>query len=108
MDEDQLAELRTKIEGKLAERGLGETPQIENMITPDQEAWVKARIETAIDMALALKARRKVEADSNLFDFAIAGLVEGTAFEIIYTLGLRPCHVNLSRYGRMFDRISSK
>jgi len=63
--------------------------------TCDQECWVKERIKTAIDMAIALSKRRNVGADDPLFVSGIDGIINGAAWEIIRTLGMEPEGINL-------------
>jgi hypothetical protein len=65
--------------------------------TPDQECWIKARIETAMRMAIRLHKEMKVQADSNSFDYAVKGIAEGTALEIINLLNIQPSFKNIRR-----------
>ena len=64
--------------------------------TCDQEAWVKARIRTAIDMAMAIEDIHKIQAENGMKEGAIRGIVNAAAVEVIYTLGLKPEYTNLS------------
>jgi hypothetical protein len=64
-------------------------------VTCDQEYWVKERIKTAIDMAIALNKRRNVGADDPLFVSGIDGIINGAAWEIIRTLGMDSECINL-------------
>ena len=66
-------------------------------ITCDQEAWVTTRLETMLDMAIALRANKKVSAEDGMLKCAIDGLINGTAIEIIQTVGLEPEYTNLRR-----------
>lgn len=66
---------------------------------PDMEALVKARLKTAIEMALAVKLRRTVSADDTIYECAISGIINGAAIEIIRTLRLEPGYVNIQRPG---------
>ncbi len=61
----------------------------------DQEAWVKDRIETAIRMALSLRVH--VRAEQGMMESALEGIVNGTAVEVIRTLGMEPEFANLRR-----------
>ncbi len=63
----------------------------------DQEAILCDRIETAIRMGIALANQQRVRADEHAVDYGIAGLAEGTAVEVMYTLGKEPGFVNLRR-----------
>ena len=68
--------------------------------SPDQEAWVKARIGDAMQMYEHLNNVRGVAAnDLAANDLAVRlatqGIIEGMAIEIIKTLGGEPCYVNL-------------
>lgn len=65
------------------------------VVTCDQECWVQDRIATAIRMAIDLHRARKVAADDPAFEYALAGVIEGTAIEVVRELGLEPCFVNL-------------
>lgn len=62
----------------------------------DQEAWVKDRIRTAIDMALALRKVGGTGADERSLQGGIDGIVNGVAVEIIYLLGMEPEFVHLT------------
>jgi len=74
------------------------TKELEKVkVTPDQEAWLKERIETAIQMAMSLKQAREVQADYYAYTYGLDGVIEGTALEIIHLLGLEPAYVNLRR-----------
>jgi len=61
----------------------------------DQEAVLKDRIRTVIDMVLAINKRKYVGADEPIANGAIEGLVNGAAIEIIRTLGMEPAFINL-------------
>ena len=63
--------------------------------TPDQEAWVRTRISNAVRMGAALELQRGSAATDLPFKLALAGIIDGTAIEIIKTLGGEPCYVNL-------------
>ena len=63
----------------------------------DREAWVLARIKTAIQMARVLDQQQIVGADCTLLNYALDGLMHGAAAEIIKTLGLEPSYVNIRR-----------
>jgi len=67
------------------------------VVNADREAWVQDRLGTLVCMAFALKLERRVAADELLFRYAMNGLIEGAAVEIIHTLGLRPSYVNIRR-----------
>ena len=73
----------------------GQAAQERPIANCDQECWVKARIATAIRMALDLKRNRFVCADDPIFKSAISGVVNGAAVEIIHTLGMETKYVNL-------------
>lgn len=70
-------------------------PDTKRTVSGDEESWVKSRIESAINMVLAIEARRQVEADNAVFQYGFDGIVEGTAVEIINILGLRPSYTNI-------------
>lgn len=61
----------------------------------DQEAWVKTRLQTVINMAAVLRDSRRVAADDSLYISAIEGLINGAAWEIIRTLGMEPEYTNI-------------
>jgi hypothetical protein len=61
----------------------------------DQEDWIKSRIRTAINMAIALKDNRKVAADDPLYISGVDGIINGAAWEIIRTLGMEPEGTNV-------------
>jgi hypothetical protein len=61
----------------------------------DQEAWVQDRILTAMKMAISLHKERRVGADLHALDYGLRGIAEGTAIEVIRTLGMEPEGVNL-------------
>lgn len=63
----------------------------------DQEAWVKARLQTMLNMAIALRSNKKVAAEDGMLKSAVDGLINGTAIEIIQTVGLEPEYINLQR-----------
>lgn len=66
-------------------------------VLADQEAWVNARIRTAIRAALAVQKEHRVGADSRIIQYAIRGIVQGTAAQIIDTLGMVPSYVNIPK-----------
>ena len=59
-------------------------------VGPDQQVWVRQRIETAIRMTLAAVKERKVRADDPLVDGLIEGIARGATKEVLHTLGLKP------------------
>ena len=65
------------------------------IVGPDQEAWVQDRLRTLVLAVLNLREAKKVRADQIAFDYGVSGLVQGTAIEIIRTLGKEPGFVNL-------------
>lgn len=65
--------------------------------TPDQEAWTLDRIETVIRMANALKEECRVGADNTAYQYGLKALVHGTVKEILRTLNITPCYINLKR-----------
>jgi hypothetical protein len=77
--------------------GAAANPRV--VANPDMEALVKARLKTAIEMALAVKLRRNVSADDVIYECAVAGIINGAAIEIIRTLRLEPGYVNIQRPG---------
>lgn len=85
-----------------ADRNGQEDARNKPTVTPDQEYWVKARIETAMRMAIRLHREQKVEADSMAFHYGVKGIAEGTAREIINLLNLQPAYTNI----RKIDEIS--
>ena len=66
-------------------------------VTPDQESWIKERVKTAIQMALALDKSRKVHADHRTYEYGLDGIAEGVSLEIIRLLNLEPSFVNLRK-----------
>ena len=77
------------------EQGSWNKPLVANA---DQEAFVQARIISAIHMAIGVIRERRVQADDPIAQYAIRGIAEGAAFEIIGTLGMTPSHVNIRPY----------
>jgi len=63
----------------------------------DQEAWTKARILTAMRMALALQPQRICGADNDAFQSGLQGIANGTAVEILHTLNITPTYENLRK-----------
>ena len=63
----------------------------------DQEAWVKERLKTMLSMAIAINEKKKVMAENGMLKCAIDGLINGTAIEIIHTVGLEPEYTNLDK-----------
>lgn len=70
---------------------------VRKVATCDQEAWVKARIETAIKMGISARALKTCGADEVILNSAIEGIVNGASVEIIHTLGMEPEYTNLRR-----------
>jgi len=66
-------------------------------VSADQEAWICARIATALKMARAVQQQHRVRADDYTRDSALEGIVNGVCIEVLYTLGLKPAYVNLRR-----------
>ena len=66
-------------------------------VGPDQEVWVRERIETAIRMGISAYRQTRVRADAPALSSAIDGIANGAAVEVIRTLGLTPGYVNLRR-----------
>ena len=64
-------------------------------VSGDREVWLRDRIMTACMMALAVNRERTVGADRPLFEYALDGIVQGAALEVITTLGLEPSFTNL-------------
>ena len=64
-------------------------------VNPDQECWVKDRIMTAIRMSNSVRREAGVRADDAALQSALDGIANGTAVEIIRTLGMEPEFVNL-------------
>jgi len=58
---------------------------------------VKDRIMTAIRMAASVRREAGVRADDAALQSALDGIANGTAVEIIRTLGMEPEFVNLRR-----------
>jgi hypothetical protein len=71
----------------------GSTP----IVDCDRECWVKDRIMTAIRMAASVRQEAGVRADDAALQSALDGIANGTAVEIIRTLGMEPAFVNLRR-----------
>lgn len=70
---------------------------VNNVITPDQEVWIKCRIATAINIAYAAYKNSHCRADDGIAEGAINGVINGAAIEIIRTLGRTPVFVNLRK-----------
>lgn len=76
--------------------------------TCDQEYWVKERIKTAIDMAIALSKHRNVGADDPLFVSGIDGIINGAAWEIIRTLGMDSECINLRNPYQVCNNVNER
>ena len=63
----------------------------------DREVWVKERIRTAMNMALAVQKCAKVRAEELTLESALEGIANGCAVEVIHTLGMRPGYKNLRK-----------
>lgn len=70
---------------------------LDKTVGPDEEVWVRQRIETALKMAIAAFRETKVRADSPTMASALDGIANGAAVEVIRCLGLQPGYVNLRR-----------
>ena len=66
-------------------------------INCDQEAWVIARLNTMLNMATALRDNKNVAAEDGMLKCAVDGLINGTAIEIIQTVGLEPEYTNIKQ-----------
>jgi len=71
----------------------------------DQEVWVRQRLYTMLQMAFDLQRARTVQADDPAFQSAINGLLNGTAVEVIHTLGMRPGYENLPEVPHIINGI---
>ena len=67
------------------------------VVNPDQEAWVKQTVLSAIRAAYWVEKAKRVRADQPITDCAIEGIVNGAVVEIIHSLDLEPGYVNLQR-----------
>lgn len=67
------------------------------VVNCDQEAWLLARLRTLVRMATVLQQERRVVADNLLQKYGFEGILQGTAIEIIHSLGLEPGYVNLRK-----------
>lgn len=65
--------------------------------SPDQESWVRKRILAAINMGLAMRQQVQTGADEPAFLAGLNGIAQGAAVEVIHTLGMEPCYVNLPK-----------
>jgi hypothetical protein len=95
---DEKCALHTIKEAMSTSHSSWRTPIIEEdtkTVGPDQESWVKQRIETAIQMGIAAYRATHVRADAPALSSAINGIANGVAVEVIRTLGLKPGYVNL-------------
>lgn len=63
----------------------------------DQEAWIKARILTAMRMAVRLDRAVNVGDEIDLFESGIEGVANGCAVTIIRILRMQPEFINLRR-----------
>ena len=63
----------------------------------DTEVWVKARVLSAMRMALAIKKEQRVSADEVVFRSAFDGIANGAAVAVIHLLGREPSYVNLRK-----------
>lgn len=63
-------------------------------MTTDEQAWLRARVLTAIRMAVGMFREKRVGADDSLFEGGLGGLARGTTEEIAACLGMRTpqCH----------------
>ena len=86
---------KSKVKSSIEPQGQQESQR--NKATCDQEAWVKERIKTAINMSVAVIRTGYVGAKTDMVDRAIYGIIEGAAAEIIRTLGMEPSFINISR-----------
>lgn len=66
----------------------------------DQEALVQHRIMDAMRMAVKMSQCIRVAASGPSYEYGLHGLAEGTAREIIETLGMEPGYVNIRRIER--------
>ena len=66
-------------------------------ITCDQEAWLKNRLVTLVNICDRIKTCQSVSADECAVEKAQQGAIEGTALEILYMLNLEPSYVNLPK-----------
>ena len=71
----------------------GQSPR--KKVNCDQECWIKDRIRDAIRMASVLESNRGVQANEYAYNYALEGIIEGQAIEIIRTLELEPEFVNI-------------
>ena len=67
-------------------------------VTADQEAWLKKSLWTLVRLIKTCEDQRRVGADDTIVSHAIDGAVNGTAIEIIKTLGKSPSYANLRQY----------
>jgi hypothetical protein len=82
--------------GEMVENGGAQRKEIQK-VDCDREVWVMNSINAAIRMALAVKKECRVGADEQACQEAIRGIIEGTAIEIIRTLGMEPSYVNIRK-----------
>lgn len=75
----------------------GQTQEQERVAGADREVWVRNQVLTAMEMALALRAKRTVRADEDAFQGGLHGVAEGASIEILRILGFSTHNlVNLS------------
>lgn len=65
------------------------------VVSCDEESWMQDRIRTAMRMAIAVHDSQRVHADERQFEDALDGIANGTAVEIVKTLGLETEGTNL-------------
>jgi hypothetical protein len=73
----------------------GNSVRSAQLVNEDQEAWVTARIKSAINLAIGLRAANRPRAEHDMIERAVDALVDGCAVEIIRTLGMEPKFVNI-------------
>jgi len=64
-------------------------------VDPDTEVWIQNTVKTAMRMAVAVTKEKKVGADEAPLEYALDGIAEGTAIELIRLLHYQPGYVNI-------------
>lgn len=63
----------------------------------DQEAWIKARILTAMRMAVNLRHEQNVRDEEAIYECGIEGIANGCAVTVIRILRMQPEFMNLRK-----------
>lgn len=72
-------------------------PALTPIATADQEAWLVQAIKTAIRLSSALESAQVTRPDDHALAAGKAGIVDGTAREILEMLGFAPSFTNIRK-----------